>query len=294
MSQNILTTSERVNVLVNTPSDLCCHDVLILVKKGESISTMAKLCKVSKQAISARLLRYKAKGLVEQLHSRPVAVYKLTSLGEVVNINNVQSVNSSHSKQKMKLWRCHALIVGHDIISWGTWKFNDTLMKRMRGWSFQELLIKGNKIHIQDTGLMKIYMPDQYTNYPAQAWANMYEQANKIANYLAQRYNMQIKPMRIIREGHKELQGTEKIAKLLGVQNIGKVRIDISEKDKPNMEEDQSEYSLEALLEMPKVLEQFQESLKLYNEQIRLHLSVMQEIRTGITELRDAVRDVKK
>ena len=295
MPQSILPTKESKTSKPSQKEGL--HALLTWIENKETRKSMCYLSQITNQALGKKLSRLKANGLIKEIQNKPCCIYELTSFGRQINSYITQP---DYGTSKHKLWRIHNLILGFRIETWGSWQFNETLTKQMRGWNYQELFIKAHKIHIQETNLLKIYIPEQYDNDPERAKARMYEEGQKIANHVAQLHHMKLKPMHIIREAHKELQGSDKLARLLGSQKLGNVWIDESEKDTPSLEEAGNEYSLEALLEMPQTLKEIQQgqvlfadSLKLYNEQIKEHLAAIKDIRDSIAELRDVMRGIR-
>ena len=109
----------------NEPNGL--HILLNCIKKNESRKIMAQLLNISNSAIGKKLRGLEQKGLIEQIISRPVSCYKLTSFGEQMNQFLIQSDNATG------FYKCHHKIVGFQIKDYGTFQFNDKLKIKMNG-----------------------------------------------------------------------------------------------------------------------------------------------------------------
>jgi len=266
------------------------------IKKGLTRQTLCKQLNIKNSTLSYHLAKMKHSRLIEQVYSYPSSFYNISSKGEQIREIIVQSVDMSQNDRnlyKRSTFRIHNVILAWEIESFGSFAFNEKLWKSMKGWHFQKFNIDDHAIHIQDTGLIKIYCPEIYTNDPPTALAQVYEKANKIANYLASRDNMKIKPMKVIREAHKELVGSEKIAEILGYQKVNKVWIDNSTGSKC-LEESQSSNDLEALIQMPKFLdEKLVPVIEQLTEQITLHLAVMNEMKDTMKDIREGLKEMR-
>lgn len=262
--------------------------ILNHIDKGDSLTIMSKNIGISKQLLSYYMRKLREAYIIERIESHPFAIYKLTPLGcrvkdSLVHSDTSKTYEKTHTKP---LWKCHNLIVGFDIKTWGNWHFNQKLMKEMKNWKFQKLHIKGHNINIHDTGLIKIYCPSEYADDTATAWANMYSNAQKIANFIASKYHMEIGNLRVIREGQHSICGSEKIGELLGHIKLGKVWIDASEGSR-ELEESQSGNKLIKLLALPDAIDdKLVPVVKQLTEQITLHLEVMQEMKETLKEIR--------
>ncbi|MHA1420429.1 MAG: hypothetical protein ACTSPO_16050, partial [Candidatus Heimdallarchaeaceae archaeon] len=226
--------------------------------------------------------KLKKLGLIEREQSYPFAIYKVTSLGERVKESII------HSDGLKNLWKCHSLIVGFEVQSFGTFRFINTNKRKiiqMKNWIYA-MEDKGSfKIHIQDSGLLKIYCPEKYSTKPDEAFGKMYAESQSIAQRYCDRYKMELKQLKIIRKGHKALIGSKKVAKLLGKVNLdNKLWVDASD-GTDELEEMQDEYSIEDILKIPKrmdgvekaIIEQSKVNREL-SRNIRLHLSIMRKM----------------
>jgi len=257
-------------------------DGISLHHTNSKYDSITKRLGKSKQSLNYHIQKLKKLGLIERKQSYPFAIYNITSLGKRVKENLV------HSDGMKNLWKCHSLIVGFEVQSFGTFRFINTSKRkiiRMRNWEYA-MEKKGDfTIHIQTTGLMKIYCPEKYTKKPDEAFGKMYAEAQSIAQRYCDRYKMELKQLKIIRKGHKALIGSKKIAKLLGKVNLGnKLWVDASD-GTDELEEMQDEYTIEDLLNVPKRLDGVEKSIveqsKVSGElskNIRLHLSIMRKM----------------
>lgn len=265
--------------------------LLNCIQRQDSRKRMCQLLNISNQAISKKLSTLKAKGLIEVIQIRPIGIYKLTALG--IQVNQILG-QSEHTKQLSGFWKCHNLIVGFDIQDFGSWKFNDKRIKKMKNWHYQEIVLKDHKIHIQSTGLIKIYCPIKYSKSPTEAFDNMIEEAKKIVNYISSKYNLKLGNYRRIRDGQKSLIGSDKIGEILGHMKVGGVWIDASDGTR-ELETTQDNYDIEKLLAMPDVLDKkLIPVLESLTEQINLHLSVMQDMRETLKAIREGLKKEKE
>jgi len=245
----------------------------------------------SKQALNYHLQKLVKKGILTHPQSFPFAIYELTSFGKQVKKHLIQSDGVR------TLWRCHHLIVGYEIKSFGNFRFIDTKNRKivpMENWKYAREEFKKSfedtyVVHVQETGLLKIYCPKTYHIYPDQAFGIMYNDSGRIAQFYCDRYSMVLNPMRVIRRGHKALVKSEKLVEAVGRFNIdGKVWTDASEGEE--LEERQDSYTVDDLLNLPGRINRLTEvNLKLASN-IELHLSVMSEIKDAIKEMRDLFR----
>jgi len=263
------------------------------IERGETRTTMTKLFSISNTALGKRLQHLVGVGMIEQVQQRPYSLYKLTPLGNRVN----QILGQSEREVYTNVWRCHNVILGWEIKDFGTWKFNEKLQKTMNNWIYQELKLKGYKIHIQSTGLLKLYCPEVYANNADEGFDKIVEDAKAVANYIASRYKMKIDNYHRVRNGQKEHFGSEKLAEFIGHMKVGGVFVDISDKQNRRLEADQDNYDIEKLFALPKEVAELKTSYKdlteingLLTEQIKLHLSVMQDMKETLKDIRDAVK----
>jgi hypothetical protein len=253
---------------------------------------------MSNQALGYHIGTLKAKHLIEEVQTRPVALYRLTPFGQRVKEILAQSDTSLYTK----LWRCHNLILGWEIKGFGTWKFDPKRLKHMKNWAYQELVLKKHKIHVQDTGLLKVYCPEIYAEHNAdEGFDKAVEIAQKVVAYIQSRYSLELGERYRIRNGQKELIGSEKLAEMIGHVKVGGVFIDISDKQNRRLEADQDNYDLEALMSLPKKIEQiveFQhENAKITNDfakNIELHLDVLNKQSNALEAIKSAILELKE
>lgn len=267
------------------------------IERGETRNIMRKLLDITNTGLGKKLHDLIGIGLIEEVQKRPYALYRLTPLGYRVNQFLAQSDMGVH---KTLTFRCHNLIVGWQIKDWGSWQFNPKLWKDMRNWHFQELVIKGHKIHIQESGLLKIYCPEVYASNADEGFDRAVEEAKKVANYVASKYGMGLENYHRVRNGQKEAIGTEKLGQFIGHMKLGGVWVDISDKQNRRLEADQDNHDLEKLFAMPDEMKELREVLSGLKQHWDIHLPLMQhtdkvlgEIRDAIKELREAVREKK-
>lgn len=282
----------------NLPSKLKgLHILLNCIERNESRKVMCQLLNISNQSVGRKLSTLKAKGYIEQIHSRPTSTYKMLSLGSQVSQILIQSDGMMSG-----FYKCHHKIVGYIIEDYGNWQFNDKLWVTMKGgWHYQKARIKDHIIRVQDTGKMVIICPKTYSKNPKEAFGNMVESAMSIGRNLAQNYGMKLGNFIEIREGHKELIGSNAIADMLGYLKIGNFWIDESGGSK-NFEEMENTNSIEDLLKLPqdiaelrkeyaKNLTELSEVNKALTEQIRLHLDVLQDMKVTLKDIRDEIKN---
>lgn len=240
--------------------------------------SMTKRLGKSKQALNYHIQRLNKLGLIERKQSYPYAIYEITSLGERVKENLI------HSHPSKTLWKCHSLIVGFEVNYFGTFKFIETKKKKiaqMKNWRYSREE-KGNFIiHIQDSGLMKIYCPEKYSTNPDEAFGKMYAEAQNIAQKYCDRYQMELNPLKIIRKGHKSLINSQKLGKLIGNVNLGEVWVDESDGTE-ELEERQDEYSIESLLDLPKRMEIVEKAIDRQTEAIQRQAEVDEKLSRNI------------
>lgn len=267
-------------------------NLLCWIDRGESRATMAKLLNFSKQRLSYHIGTLRQKGLIEEVQKKPISLYRLTPLGQRVKENIGQSVDDFYHKNS--IWRCHNLILGWEIRDFGTWQFNDRLTKAMKGWHYQEILLSGHKVHIQSSGLLKVYCPEVYAVNADEGFDAAVQAGQKVVDYLKSKFNLQLGERYRIRHGQKEHFGSENMAEFIGHMKIGGVFIDISDKQNRRLEADQDNYQLEKLFALPDILDKkLVPAIDQHSQDIRLHLAAIQEIRNAVRELRDAVKELR-
>lgn len=265
------------------------HILLNCVERHESRKVMAQLLNVSNTAIGKKLSTLKQKGYIEQITSRPIAAYKILPLGLQVNQIIAQSDGAMSG-----FYKCHHKIVGYKIENYGTWRFNEKIWKTMKGnWHWQKVKLKDYNIRIQDTGKMIIICPKIYDKQPSHAFGKMIEDAQEVGRQLAQKYNMKLGDFIEVREGHKELIGSNQIAEMIGYLKIGNFWIDESGGSR-NFEELETSDKMERLLDLPDVIgNKLVPAIEQHSHDILLHLAVLKEIRDAVKELSEAVKKKK-
>jgi hypothetical protein len=259
-------------------------------KKRDSIT---KRLGKSKQALNYHLQKLVKEDILNHVQSFPYAIYELTSLGEILKKNLIQS---QHIKN---LWRCHNLIVGFPIKTFGTFRFIDTENRKiipMKNWNYAREQVKDFVINIQDTGLLKIYCPQKYSINPDQEFGKMYAESQSIAQRYCDRYGMVLEPMKVIRSGHKALLKSSKLAQVLGKFKADGVWTDESN-GTHELEEEQNEYKVEELFELPDRMKSVEDAIIKQSEvneklsrNIELHFQVLNEIRDAIKELKEVMK----
>ena len=236
----------------------------------------------TKQALNYHLQRYRKLGVIKRIQSYPYSIYELTSLGENVKKSLEQS---EHIRA---LWKAHNLIVGFPILSFGSFNFVDTSRRKliqMNNWIYAREDHDGHVIHIQDTGLLKIYLPAKYCKDPDVAFGEMYSKATRIGQWYCHKYNMKLRPMKVIRKGMKSLVNSEKLAKIFGRVKLEQMWIDASDGTE-ELESYQDSYAIENMLKLPEIIEtQLVPTLEQFSKNIELHLEVLQEIKKAVKEL---------
>lgn len=260
------------------------RDLLIWLSNGETRKTICSLLKISNSALSYKITELKAKGLIEET-SR--GIYKLTLTGTFVKDSLIQSVKTPSQ------FRCHHQIRGIKILDYGSYKFNPKLQKKMRGgWCWQKIRIRGYNVRIQTTGTMAVICPPTIGLDKNEQFEIQINEANKIAEFIANKYHMKLGEFYRIREGHSEVIGSERLAQYLGYVKVAGVWVDASGGKGKRLEENQDSTDIEKLIDLPNRMEKMESLLERFTEQIELHLVVMNNINTGITELRDAVKSL--
>jgi DNA-binding MarR family transcriptional regulator len=254
-------------------------------KKPKDIATQLG---ISKQNLNYHLQKLIKLNILYKEQSYPFAIYRLTDLGERVKNSLRQSENPK------PLWRVHNLIVGFRILNLGSFNFVETTRRkliRMRNWNYAREEMDGYVINVQDTGLLKIYVPSKYTKDPDLAIGEMISEADRIAADYINRYDMKLQRMEIVRKAEKELQNSEVLAKIFG--RIKTDGIYVNESDGfEALEEKQDSYIIEDLLKLPikvadleKHLIRQTEIMDQFSKNIELHLAVLSEIRDAVKKL---------
>lgn len=282
------------------------QDLLVLrVKLLQTISDDPNLTlsQVAKRLnISAQLLQYYAsnlakEGIIEKTNHGTYSSLSLTPKGRSIKEKLVQSEGTT------SLWRCHNLIVAWPVLNWGGWTFQNKKMVPMSNWEYtiERVPVDGKEwvLHIQTTGLVKIYCPSEYTtDNPDQCLERQKEEAWKLVRTFEEIHKMSLGSVRLIRKGQKELQNSTKLAELFKGTKIDGVWADASN-GTLNLEEDQDKTAIEKLLLMPDTMELIvkavqtntnhiinqTEVMSKFTEQIALHLTVMQRISGSMDEM---------
>lgn len=270
--------------------------ILILSQIEENGDNLHEICRRlnrSPSNLAYHLRIMKESGLIERVQSYPNAVYKLTEVGRTIK------ENKAYGDGTKPLYRCHALQIGFPIKDFGSFDFNQIRTRQVSGWKFVDEKVKDFygkwNVRIQSTGLMIISCPEKVTDNVNSYFGAMYQVASRLGESYAESFKMKIGNMKIVRQGHKELIGSERIAKLLRPVKMKNIWIDTSQTNTPRLEENESSDSIERLMELPKTIDKkLIPAMEWMTKNIESHREVLQDISTAIKELRDAVREMKK
>lgn len=270
----------------------------------QKLSLITKKLAMTKQNLNYYLRRFQEGKLIYKLQEQPYAIYQLTPKGRSVKENLVQSERGV----KIATWRYHNLIVGYKVFTWGSWRFNERKKVRMMNWGYQIVEAKnGLQAHIQDTGLLKIYGPKMVGPDAEEMRIRAAGMVQDAAQWFADHYDFKLGEPKTLRKGQKELLNSEQLAKLVGRVKTGDFWVDASGGDE-NLEEYEDSYQVENILhnleETPMRLKNLEGSLEKLvptmealgkqnadlARNIELHLEVMNNINSGISELRDTLR----
>ena len=226
---------------------------------SQRLVSIGKKLGLSKQALNHHLKKLRDQGLIKCVQSAPFAIYDLTEKGESVK----RILGHSEQGVKTALWRLHNIILGYRVQNWGSWRFGKTIP--MNNWAYQELEKDGFKIHLQTTGLLKIYVPGMIGPDPEILRGKACSRAQDIATWFAGKYDARLSSDQLmIRKGQKQLLGSEQISKLLGRVKTGDFWIDASDGTE-NLEEPEDSYAVENILqtmqETPRRLDVVQEKV---------------------------------
>jgi len=245
----------------------------------------------SPQALNYHLSKMIRLNVLRKEQSYPYAIYELTDLGKRIKESLIQSENPR------SLWRVHNLIIGFKILNLGSFNFVETTRRKlihMNNWNYAREEFNDYVMNIQDTGLLKIYVPSKYSKDPDRAIGELIGETSKIAEDYINRYGMKLDRLMIIRKAEKELCNSEILAKLFGRIKLPGIYVNESNGFEA-LEEKQDSYSIERLLTLPDILEkQLIPALSKFSEQIEKHLAVLDRIGIGIEEFRDVIKELKK
>lgn len=265
---------------------------------GESHQKIESELGMSRQALNYHLWKLKRLGWIQRDQSRPYSVYSITPLGQRRKKILGPSQKQPKSFSSSVLWRCHNKIIGFKIDDWASWKWGPK--KAMNNWFYQEEVVKWQdkewKVHIQSTGTMKVYCPPIYHEKPDTAFAIMSDMASRIAVKYGELYGMRFSPAYSIREGHKELVGSEDLSELLGKTKVEEVWADASTGTEC-LEEKEGVNRIELLLKLPDLIAPLPELvikntevMSQFCEQIKIHLAVLTEMSATLKAIREAVK----
>jgi len=270
---------------------------------GDSISKIAKTLGKTKQALNYHLSKQKKAGLIRTIQKYPYSIYVLTDLGKRVKKILIQSEGVTN------LWRCHALIVGYPILSYGDYMFEDTKNRKiiqMVNWKYAREQMGEYIINVQETGLLKIYCPERYSASPDEEFGRMYADVERVAQHYCNKYNMSMERMRVIRVGHKELQDSNQLAKIFGKVKTKDFWVDNST-GTDNLEEKQGTNQIESLLDLPNqmrdivpiinalppLIKQVIENDARFSQNLVTHLEVLKKIGDGIDKLSMVMEEIR-
>lgn len=267
--------------------------LLTLIDDKLYLKDMAKKLGKTKQALNYHLRKLKGLKMVVQDQTYPFAIYRLTDLGSKVKQTLIQS-----DDVRLSMFRVHSGIIGFDIKDFGEFKFINTTTRKMipmENWKYAREITDGYVVNVQDTGLLKLYVPEKYSTDPDLAIGQQIAEVSKIAQWYCDKYNMKLKPLRIIRQFHKELQRSEQLAKIFGkYKDVEKLWTDASGGTE-NLEEPGGSNSIEDLLSLPKIIrEELRPVLLELRDQIKLHLEATREWKDTAGEIRDAIKQLPK
>lgn len=293
--------------------------LLRALKEGLTTKQILDNLKWSKQRLKWHLDVLEAKGLIEKTQSYPIRNYRLLPIGMIfLDTSKTFSHTTGENDPKLfkekghtsktfsdtlasignttnankELWDVHNLIVGFRIKNYGNYRLEDveTLVKMMN-WKYAREDFKDFIVNIQDTGLLKIYCPRRYGQDTGIVIAQLYKQAQEIADYYARRYCMEISDIELIRPAHKTLLNSSKISGILKNRRIGGLYADASE-GTLNLEENQDEDRIEALLKLPEFMAQWIDVNERLSFNIEAHLDAVTNLGSGVNELRGAVSEL--
>jgi DNA-binding HxlR family transcriptional regulator len=222
-------------------------------QQGNNLKALSESLNKTKQALNYHLKKLLLAGFAERGQSFPFAIYSLTPLGARVKKILTQSDSVT------QLWRVHNLIVGFEIKDFGNFSWKRRKISEMNNWHYTEETIKDSigewKIHIQSTGLLKIYCPARYGENPDLEFGVLERIASNLAEKYAETYGMKLGLLKQIREADKELVNSEVLGKLFGTTKVLGVYADAST-GTAWLEEKQSSNKIEELLEMPGIMKE--------------------------------------
>jgi hypothetical protein len=259
------------------------------IDEGLTPKAIAKKLGKTKQALNYHLKRMMALKVIYKVQSYPWAIYKLTSLGAKVKQLLRQSEHLT------TLWRIHNLIVGFRIRNLGTYTFIETTRRKliqMQNWKYISENIDDFVVNVQDTGLLKIYVPEQYSKDPDITIGEMFSRATHVAQLYCDKFGMRLEPMYVIRKAEKELCKSEALAKIFGRVKLDEMYVNASHGIEA-LEEPMDSYAIEKLLKLPDVIEkQLTPALEQFSKNIALHLEVLQEMKIALKKISEVDKHV--
>lgn len=291
--------NENLNKFIEPVKRVKSEFLPLLVLSIADGLTLTQICRKygkSKQALNHHIAKLRHSKVIERIQSYPYAIYRLTPLGERVKRFVVQSDDPS---KKPRLFKAHNLILGYSVLDYGSYSFEGKKLSAMNGWSFvADEYDTGKakwKIHIQDTGLIKVYCPIAVTTTPDEAFGDMRSQAERIMQVYCDRYGMRLGQTRTIRLGQKSLYGSQEIAKLVGRVKTDSFWIDASD-GTDELEEKEGVHAIEDFLDAPKELAKQVEILGKrledyahenvgYAREIAAHREVIANMNAGVQNL---------
>lgn len=260
------------------------------IDDGLTPKAIAKKVGKTKQALNYHLKRMMTLKVIYKVQSYPWAIYKLTDLGVKVK----QSLQQS--EHLTTLWRVHNLIVGFRIRNLGTYTFVETTRRKliqMQNWRYVSEIVDAFVVNVQDTGLLKIYVPEQYSKDPDIAIGEMFSRATHIAQLYCDKFGMRLEPMYVIRKAEKELCKSEALAKIFGRVKLEEMYVNASNGVEA-LEEPMDSYAIEKLLKLPDVIEkQLTPALEQFSKNIALHLEVLQEMKNTLKKISEVDKHVE-
>lgn len=281
--------------------------LLVWINRGETRKTICQLLGITNQVLGRKFQKLEANGYIKAVQRRPVSIFKLTDNGKQLITNLI----ASDHMYLEGFFKCHHQIIGFRIKDFGNWKFNQKIWKTMKGgWHYEKGILDGIHFRIQEPtknrpeGLLAVICPQSYSKNPSREFERQKDDATKISTYLALKYGMSFRDPYRVREGHKELVGSEAIADKIGYIKIGKFWVDASGLGGKKLEESQDTNTIERMMEAPDRLDRMERLLERFTEQLALHLEVeqkqsnnqtlMTETLIKLTKAIEELKDLKK
>lgn len=236
-----------------------------------------------KSTLNYHLRQFEAQGLIKrEINSRPI-IWSLTG----------QSPTFVIPYDKSNILRFHHAQMRFRVLSWGTFpketqtslvggfRHNPYFHRKYRGLTFR--FFKDSII---------AFCPEIYTNHEAQAYARATFQVMNVLQDLANRYDLQLGPPEFCRRPHIAIvnnpftESLGKWCKAKGIYpNFGDFWVDEStDTEFETSQMFKAQQVVNGFSKMPILFEQLNPVLEGLTTQLKLHLSVMQEIKDGLKQ----------